>query len=100
MINTNPEEGGGGAGESHQQTNVRVGEDGRCLICVLYLSIMTKLLWRTSNRTATVMRPAFPVTRYQRVFFRSVDIDKTITRNIVKDGQGAENEEPITNIAT
>jgi len=99
MINTNPEEGRGGAGGSHQQTNVRVREDDRCLICVLYISIMTKLLWRTSNRTATGMRPAFPVTTYQR-FFRSMDIDKNTTRNIVKDGQGAENEEPITNIAT
>ena len=88
MINTNPEEGRGGAGGSHQQTNVRVREDDRCLICVIYLS-MTKLLWRTSNRTATGMRPAFPVTTYQR-FFRSMDIDKNTTRNIVKDGRGAE----------
>ena len=97
MINMNTEGGGGGAGGSHRHINVRVREELRCLICVIYLSIM-KLLWRTSNRTATGMRPAFPVTTYQR-FFRSMDIDKNTTRNIGKDGQGAEQEEPLTNIA-
>ena len=44
--------------------------------------------------------PSIPGDEISTGFFRSVDIDKTITRNIVKDGQGAEQEEPITNIAT